>query len=61
LIGDGHPVGATGVRQVVEAHTHLTDRAAARQVAGAKRYLTYNMGGSMTTAVTMIWGAEHRA
>jgi acetyl-CoA acetyltransferase len=24
LIGDGHPVGATGVRQVVEAYQHLT-------------------------------------
>ena len=30
LIGDGHPVGATGVRQVVEAYQHLTNQAGAR-------------------------------
>jgi acetyl-CoA C-acetyltransferase len=56
LIGDGHPVGATGVRQVVEAYDHLSERAGARQVNGARRYLTFNMGGSVTTSVTMIWG-----
>ncbi|HSV16344.1 MAG TPA: beta-ketoacyl synthase N-terminal-like domain-containing protein, partial [Tepidisphaeraceae bacterium] len=58
LIGDGHPVGATGVRQVVEAYQHLTRRAGARQVAGTKRYLTFNMGGTVTTNVTMIWGND---
>lgn len=57
LIGDGHPVGATGVRQIVEAFTQLTGRGEKRQIDGAKRYLTFNMGGSMTTNVTMIWGA----
>ncbi len=29
LIGDGHPVGATGVRQVVEAYQHLSGQAGA--------------------------------
>jgi acetyl-CoA C-acetyltransferase len=58
LIGDGHPVGATGVRQVVEAYQQLTDQAGARQVRNAKRYLTFNMGGSLTTSVAMIWGRE---
>jgi len=58
LIGDGHPVGATGVRQVVEACAHLTESAGARQVPAAKRYLTFNMGGSVTTSVVMIWGTE---
>jgi acetyl-CoA acetyltransferase len=56
LIGDGHPVGATGVRQVVEAYAHLTESAGARQISGARRYLTFNMGGSVTTSVVMIWG-----
>src|ERR1700741_5055674 len=37
LIGDGHPVGATGVRQVVEAHQQLTEQAGARQIPGAKK------------------------
>jgi acetyl-CoA C-acetyltransferase len=58
LIGDGHPVGATGVRQVFEAYQHLTDQAGARQIENAKRFLTFNMGGSLTTSVAMIWGRE---
>jgi acetyl-CoA C-acetyltransferase len=58
LIGDGHPVGATGVRQVFEAYQQLTERADARQIAGAKKFLTFNMGGSLTTSVAMIWGRE---
>ncbi len=58
LIGDGHPVGATGVRQVYEAYQHLTEQAGARQIPNAKRYLTFNMGGSLTTSVAMIWGRE---
>ena len=58
LIGDGHPVGATGVRQVVEANQQLTGQAGARQIKGAKKFLTFNMGGSLTTSVAMIWGTE---
>jgi len=58
LIGDGHPVGATGVRQVFEAYQQLTEQAGARQIKGAKKYLTFNMGGSLTTSVAMIWGRE---
>jgi acetyl-CoA C-acetyltransferase len=58
LIGDGHPVGATGVRQVFEAYQQLTEQAGGRQVKGAKKYLTFNMGGSLTTSVAMIWGRD---
>jgi acetyl-CoA acetyltransferase len=58
LIGDGHPVGATGVRQVFEAYQHLTDKAGARQIENAKKFLTFNMGGSLTTSVAMIWGRD---
>ena len=56
LMGDGHPVGATGVRQVAEAFVQLTDQAGPRQVPGARHYLTFNMGGSVTTSVVIIWG-----
>jgi acetyl-CoA C-acetyltransferase len=56
LMGDGHPVGATGVRQVAEAYAQLTEQAGSRQVAGARRYLTFNMGGTVTTNVVMLWG-----
>jgi acetyl-CoA C-acetyltransferase len=58
LIGDGHPVGATGVRQVFEAYQQLTEQANARQIDGAKKFLTFNMGGSLTTSVAMIWARE---
>jgi acetyl-CoA C-acetyltransferase len=58
LIGDGHPVGATGVRQVFEAYQQLSQRASARQIENVKRFLTFNMGGSLTTSVAMIWGRE---
>jgi acetyl-CoA C-acetyltransferase len=58
LIGDGHPVGATGVRQVFEAYQQLTGQAGKRQIEAVKRYLTFNMGGSLTTSVAMIWGRD---
>ena len=58
LIADGHPVGATGVRQVVEAYQHLTNQAGARQIENAKRFLTFNMGGSLTTSVAMLWARD---
>ena len=56
LIGDGHPVGATGVRQVLDAYQQLTEQSGPRQIAGAKKFLTFNMGGSLTTSVAMVWG-----
>jgi len=58
LIADGHPVGATGVRQVFEAYQQLSQRAGVRQIENAKKFLTFNMGGSLTTSVAMIWGRE---
>jgi acetyl-CoA C-acetyltransferase len=58
LIGDGHPVGATGVRQVFDAYQHLTNQAGARQIENARKFLTFNMGGSLTTSVAMMWGRE---
>src|SRR5437762_2359640 len=58
LIADGHPVGATGVRQVFEAYQQLTEQAGARQIEDARKFLTFNMGGSLTTSVAMVWGRE---
>jgi acetyl-CoA C-acetyltransferase len=55
LIADGHPVGATGVRQVVETFRQTSGEAGERQVEGAKTVMTFNMGGSLTTNVAMIW------
>jgi acetyl-CoA C-acetyltransferase len=55
LIADGHPVGATGVRQVVEAFRQGVGEAGERQVEGAKTLMTFNMGGSFTTNVALVW------
>jgi len=43
---------------VVEAYQHLTEQAGQRQIPNAKRYLTFNMGGSLTTSVAMLWGRD---
>jgi acetyl-CoA C-acetyltransferase len=58
LIADGHPVGATGVRQVFDAYQQLSGKAGARQIENVKRFLTFNMGGSLTTSVAMVWGRQ---
>jgi acetyl-CoA acetyltransferase len=47
LESQGHPVGATGARQVVEIFWHLTGRAGERQVKGAKVGLAQNGGGTI--------------
>ncbi|MCG2691599.1 thiolase domain-containing protein, partial [Microgenomates group bacterium] len=51
----GHPVGATGVKQVVEIVTQLRGEAEKRQVKKAKIGLTHNVGGSGATAVVNIF------
>jgi acetyl-CoA C-acetyltransferase len=50
----GHPVGATGVYQVVEAYLQLTGRAGANQVQNARIGMTQNIGGSGATIATHI-------
>lgn len=54
LKSKGHPVGATGVAQVVEIVTQLRGNAGARQVANARIGLTQNMGGSGGSSVVHI-------
>lgn len=54
LIGLGHPVGATGVRMVLDAAKQVTGTAGDYQVEGAKRMQTLNIGGSTTTTVSFV-------
>lgn len=54
LIGCGHPVGATGVRMLVDAWKQVTGRAGPCQIDGAKTAATLNIGGSATTMVSFI-------
>lgn len=56
LIGGGHPVGATGVRMVVDAAKQTTGASGASQVEGARRVATLNIGGSTTTTVSFVVG-----
>lgn len=53
----GHPVGATGVKQVGEIFLQLTNQAEARQVKNARFGLAHNVGGSGGTAVVTILGS----
>ena len=54
LIGAGHPVGATGARQLLDAYKQVTGTAGDYQVENAKRVATLNIGGSATTNVCFI-------
>ncbi|MBI2962228.1 MAG: thiolase domain-containing protein [Deltaproteobacteria bacterium] len=56
LIGAGHPVGATGVRQVLDAWKQVSGRAGDFQVENARRFATLNIGGSGTTSCAFIVG-----
>lgn len=49
LLRKGHPVGATGIAQIVEITEQLQGRAGKRQVEGAKVGLAHNGGGSLGT------------
>jgi acetyl-CoA C-acetyltransferase len=54
LKGCGHPVGATGVKQIVEIVDQLKGRAGDRQVKKTRIGLSHNVGGSGATAVVHI-------
>lgn len=58
LIGCGHPVGATGARQLLDAYKQVTETAGDYQVPGARRVATLNIGGSATTNVVFIIGRD---
>ena len=50
----GHPVGATGVKQIVEITEQLRGQAGQRQVKNAKVGLTQNVGGTGATVVVHV-------
>ncbi|MBV9120336.1 MAG: thiolase domain-containing protein [Chloroflexi bacterium] len=56
LKGKGHPVGATGVSQIVESTFQLRNEAGERQVKNPNIGLTHNVGGSGATCVVTVLG-----
>ena len=56
LIGLGHPVGATGVRMLLDAYKQTTRTAGGYQVQGANKVFTLNIGGSTTTTACFVVG-----
>ena len=56
LIGLGHPVGATGVRMVLDCARQVSGRAGSYQIPKAENMMTFNVGGSATTCVSFVVG-----
>lgn len=56
LIGCGHPVGASGVRMLLDLHKQVTDTAEGYQITNAKNAMMLNIGGSATTNYSFIVG-----
>ena len=54
----GHPVGATGVYQVVEVAQQLREQGGANQIANAQLGMAQNIGGSGATVITHILEAS---
>jgi len=54
LIGLGHPVGATGVRMMLDGYKQVTGRAGECQVDGASKVGLLNIGGSTTTIASFV-------
>lgn len=56
LIGLGHPVGATGVRMLLDAYKQVAGKAAEYQVENARNVGILNIGGSFTTVASFVVG-----
>lgn len=58
LIGCGHPVGASGVRMLLDLYKQVTGTADGYQVKDVKNGMMLNIGGSATTNYVFIVGTE---
>lgn len=54
LIGAGHPLGATGVAQVVEISMQLQSKAGTRQVDCARTGMIHNMSAAATSSTVLV-------
>ncbi len=55
LKGCGHPFGATGIRQAIEAFSQLNGLAGKRHVKDASHALTETLSGTGATAIVNIF------
>jgi len=58
LKSKGHPVGATGIAQIIELYEQLNGRAGGRQVPNAHIGMAQNMGGTGASCVIHILEAR---
>lgn len=58
LIGCGHPVGASGVRMLLDLYKQVTGTAGDYQIKDARNGMMLNIGGSATTNYVFIVGME---
>ena len=54
LIGAGHPLGATGISQIVEITQQLQNNAKNRQISSAKKGLVHNMSAAATSSSVLV-------
>jgi len=59
LIGCGHPVGASGVRMMLDLYKQVTNSAEEYQIKNARNGMMLNLGGSATTNYVFIVGKEN--
>jgi acetyl-CoA C-acetyltransferase len=58
IIGRGHPVGATGVAQVVEIADQLAGSAGEAQVKGCRTGLVHNLAAAGSSATVIVMGTS---
>jgi acetyl-CoA C-acetyltransferase len=56
LIGIGHPVGATGVRMLLDLYKQMTNTAGEYQIPDVRNGIMLNLGGSATTNIVYVVG-----
>ena len=54
LIGAGHPLGATGISQIMEITMQLQNTTGKRQINDAKKGLVHNMSAAATSSTVLV-------
>ncbi|MBU3917433.1 thiolase family protein [bacterium] len=54
LLSRGHPLGATGLAQIIEIYKQISNQAGKRQVPGAKAGLAHAMGAGPNSSVVIL-------